>query len=82
MKSRDEILDLVKAEMFSTRRIFFDALDELATQKIGIKGCKPAWPDALTIVSLEDWNSALAIAMAAKAARTARSASESTHDGA
>lgn len=74
MKSRDEISDAIKVEGFSTRRVFFAALDKCVEAKLGIEGLKPAWPDALNLLTVGDWNDAFSIAMAAKAARAARSA--------
>lgn len=61
MKSRDEILEEVRKELFSVRHAFFGLLDR-ATIKPNVG--KMAWPDALTILTLEEWNAAYEGAMA------------------
>lgn len=60
MKTRDEILDDIKTQMFSTRQAFFGLLERCAYRS---EGHKLAWPDALTVISLEEWNSAYEGAM-------------------
>jgi hypothetical protein len=60
MKSRDQILEEIRTEMFSTRQAFFGLLERCAYRSEGVK---LAWPDALTQISLEEWNSAYEGAM-------------------
>lgn len=53
--SRTEIIEGIRLERFSVRRKFFDALN----QRTHIPGVGiVAWPDALLILSVNDWNEA------------------------
>jgi hypothetical protein len=56
MKSRDEILDAIGREPFSTRRCFYGLLEQFASRPVNGKVVTFKWPDVLGVISLNDWN--------------------------
>lgn len=62
--TRDEILAQVKELRFSSRACFFDILDQLSW-KLSASGkvVKIRWPEALGVLTIEDWNRAWAASM-------------------
>lgn len=64
MKTRDEILELLHEELFSVRTAFFALLDACVVYK----GHRLVWPDALTVITVAQWNACYDGAMTFKAA--------------
>jgi hypothetical protein len=63
--SRDEIIDAMKGELFSIRRVFSSALSERCKRD----GFNVAWPDAVFVLSVDDWRYAFDEAMRYKQAK-------------
>lgn len=62
LKSRDEIIELMKGRIFSRRNRFYGLLSRYATREVqypgGPKSQAFAWPDVLSVITLEEWNAA------------------------
>lgn len=49
------ILRFVKQSIFSKRRVFFEKLESLANAHLDDKSLRLKWPDALTVLTDDDW---------------------------
>lgn len=61
MKSRDEIIELVRELRFSSAECFWSLLNQY-TYSPGIEG-HLRWPQALGHITLEEWNRAYEVSM-------------------
>lgn len=70
-RSRTEIILAIRDEGFHTRHVFCERLDQLTAVTIPGTGerVKVAWPHAVLHLSLEDWNDAYWVAIAARDAQ-------------
>jgi hypothetical protein len=74
MKSRDEILAVINWEPFSTRHCFYGLLEQFATRRVEAEIVTFKWPEALGVISIEDWNTAYTTALEMAADLRRRSA--------
>lgn len=63
MKTRDEIIEAIGHEPFSTRRCFYGLLDQFATRPLDNEVVTVKWPNALSVISLQEWNTAYTSAL-------------------
>jgi hypothetical protein len=65
VKSRDEIIELVRPLRFSSRQCFYSVLDQLSIVKLESgEVVHLKWPEALGEVTVEQWNHAYDSSMA------------------
>jgi hypothetical protein len=63
MKTRDEIISAVKQLRFSSRDCFYSILDQFTRQMPNGELVKVKWPEALNVLTIEQWNQAYTASM-------------------